>query len=198
MTFKHTTNTTHPSSLPNRRQFLKAGVDLGLGLSIWSGLGFGLSACDSDRNQIDGLGINPSPPLDLPSTPQWWQQGNFAPVRELYADQLTVIGDLPSQLNGTYLRNGPNLSVGESAHFFDGDGMIHAITLADGQAQKYQASYVRTPRHGVVNPLLFSLHDYHCNVSILHHADQLLALGEIGYPFSLNSETLEIQGIYDY
>ena len=172
MSFLPKPSTSHHSSHYNRRQLLKAGVDLGLGLSVWSSFGFGLSGCDSSNQGSSSNMLGSQGMMDINSseedekTVHWWQQGNFAPVTELYADQLTVIGDLPPQLNGTYLRNGPNLSAGRSKHFFDGDGMVHAITLADGQAQKYQASYIRTPRYGVENPLPPSLHDYHCNVSI--------------------------------
>lgn len=36
-------------------------------------------------------------------------QGNYAPVHdEIVADGLRVIGRLPSELNGMYLRTGPN------------------------------------------------------------------------------------------
>ena len=35
--------------------------------------------------------------------------GNFAPVdEEITADHLTVIGELPPELSGMFVRNGPN------------------------------------------------------------------------------------------
>ena len=64
-------------------------------------------------------------------------QGNFAPVkRELDETALEVIGEIPRDLRGTYYRNGPNQAfepIGRY-HWFDGDGMIHAIRLEDGRA----------------------------------------------------------------
>jgi carotenoid cleavage dioxygenase len=64
-------------------------------------------------------------------------QGNFAPWRlEGTADDLEVIGAIPRELNGTFYRNGPNPAYEPCGryHWFDGDGMIHAITLRDGRA----------------------------------------------------------------
>src|SRR6266404_5189776 len=64
-------------------------------------------------------------------------QGNFAPWRlEGTAEDLDVVGEIPRELNGTFYRNGPNPAfepVGRY-HWFDGDGMIHAISLRDGRA----------------------------------------------------------------
>ncbi|MFM7093038.1 MAG: carotenoid oxygenase family protein, partial [Actinomycetota bacterium] len=54
--------------------------------------------------------------------------GNYAPVRdEVTAFDLEVIGELPADLNGRYLRNGPNpiAEVDPSTnHWFIGDGMV--------------------------------------------------------------------------
>ncbi len=71
-------------------------------------------------------------------------QGNFAPWRmEGVAEDLEVTGHIPNQLAGTYYRNGPNPAFEPPGryHWFDGDGMIHAITLADGRAH-YRNRYV--------------------------------------------------------
>ena len=36
-------------------------------------------------------------------------QGNFAPVKDqVLTDQLKVVGEIPKELSGLYLRNGPN------------------------------------------------------------------------------------------
>ena len=72
-------------------------------------------------------------------------RGNFWPVSEdtdtdaLEQVELTVrYGTLPRGLSGTYVRNGPNnsfdLKDGQAYHFFDGDGMLHQISLEDGRA----------------------------------------------------------------
>jgi hypothetical protein len=63
--------------------------------------------------------------------------GNFAPVREeITAETLPVIGELPPDLSGMFLRNGPNPQwspIGQY-HWFDGDGMIHGVRIHNGQA----------------------------------------------------------------
>ncbi len=72
--------------------------------------------------------------------------GNYAPVNEeVTAFDLPVIGELPTELNGRYLRNGPNPSqpVDEATHhWFLGDGMVHGIRLREGRAEWYRNRYV--------------------------------------------------------
>ncbi|MEQ8437665.1 MAG: carotenoid oxygenase family protein [Ilumatobacter fluminis] len=72
--------------------------------------------------------------------------GNYAPVtEEVTAFDLPVIGELPAELNGRYLRNGPN-PMGDvdpaTHHWFMGDGMIHGIRLREGEAEWYRNRYV--------------------------------------------------------
>ena len=58
---------------------------------------------------------------------------------------LEVIGDLPDELNGVYLRNTENPlhdALGRY-HPFDGDAMVHALHLHDGRAD-YRNRFVRT------------------------------------------------------
>jgi 8'-apo-carotenoid 13,14-cleaving dioxygenase len=73
-------------------------------------------------------------------------QGNYAPVAdEVTAFDLQVIGELPAELNGRYLRNGPNpmSEVDQSTHhWFIGDGMVHGVRLRDGKAEWYRNRYV--------------------------------------------------------
>ena len=72
--------------------------------------------------------------------------GNYAPVsEEVTATDLQVIGELPRELNGRYLRNGPNpISEVDQAthHWFLGDGMVHGIRLREGRAEWYRNRYV--------------------------------------------------------
>jgi 8'-apo-carotenoid 13,14-cleaving dioxygenase len=72
--------------------------------------------------------------------------GNYAPVtEEVTAFDLPVIGELPTELNGRYLRNGPNPidEVDPSAHhWFSGDGMVHGIRIREGKAEWYRNRYV--------------------------------------------------------
>ncbi|MGI8817097.1 MAG: carotenoid oxygenase family protein [Pseudonocardia sp.] len=72
--------------------------------------------------------------------------GIYAPVRdELTFDELEVIGEIPTDLNGVYLRNGPNprFHPGGRYHWFDGDGMVHAMSFENGRA-RYRNRYIRT------------------------------------------------------
>ncbi len=72
--------------------------------------------------------------------------GNYAPVtEEVTATDLEVIGELPRELNGRYLRNGPNpIEPVDPAthHWFIGDGMVHGIRLREGRAEWYRNRYV--------------------------------------------------------
>ncbi len=72
--------------------------------------------------------------------------GNYAPItEEVTAVDLPVDGELPAELNGRYLRNGPN-PAGDvdplTHHWFMGDGMVHGIRLHDGKADWYRNRYV--------------------------------------------------------
>jgi len=65
--------------------------------------------------------------------------------REWNADDLVVEGEIPTDLNGVYLRNTENPihpSIG-MYHPFDGDGMLHQISFANGKAS-YRNRFVRT------------------------------------------------------
>jgi len=71
---------------------------------------------------------------------------NYAPVtEEVTGWNLPVIGELPAELNGRYLRNGPNPSSSVDAerhHWFLGDGMVHGLRLRDGRVEWYRNRYV--------------------------------------------------------
>jgi carotenoid cleavage dioxygenase-like enzyme len=72
---------------------------------------------------------------------------NLAPIPfECDAPFLKVVGELPRELNGTLYRNGPNPQFEASgAHWFVGDGMLHAFQLENGRAS-YRNRWVRTPK----------------------------------------------------
>lgn len=73
--------------------------------------------------------------------------GNYAPVQtEIVAEDLRVTwGRLPEDLAGMFVRTGsnPHYEPPGKYHWFDGDGMLHAISLRDGRAT-YRNRYVRT------------------------------------------------------
>ncbi|HXW39438.1 MAG TPA: carotenoid oxygenase family protein, partial [Acidimicrobiales bacterium] len=84
--------------------------------------------------------------------PNPYLEGNFAPVtfERSVETELPTSGVVPPDLDGQLLRNGPNPVLRPGAeiedHWFAGDGMIHAITLAQGRAARYRNRWVRTRR----------------------------------------------------
>lgn len=76
-------------------------------------------------------------------------QGPFAPVKgETTLEQLTVSGQLPPELDGLYVRIGPNPIRASNKpgryHWFTGDGMVHGLRLSQGRAQWYRNRWVGT------------------------------------------------------
>ena len=144
-------------------------------------------------------------------------KGNYAPwPMEGEAHDLVVQGEIPQELNGTLYRNGsnPQFSPRGRYHWFDGDGMIHAFTLGDGNAH-YRNRWVRTERFKLEREageaLLAGLSDLSntdkraegvfpnaANTNIIYHAGKLLALWEGGPPYELDPSTLDTIGIYDF
>lgn len=80
--------------------------------------------------------------------PNRYLTGEFAPVHEEHtAFDLPVTGTLPPELDGRYLRNGPNpLLTPDPAtyHWFVGDAMVHGLSLRDGRAEWYRNRWVRS------------------------------------------------------
>ncbi len=72
---------------------------------------------------------------------------NFAPLRAEFgpAPLKLLSGKVPADLNGVYLRAGPNIRFAPEGryHPFDGDGMIHAAHFENG-AVTYRSRWVRT------------------------------------------------------
>ena len=72
--------------------------------------------------------------------------GAWTPNYDEYdATGMEVIGEIPSDIDGVYLRNTEN-PVHEPIgryHPFDGDGMIHMMSFAGGKAE-YRNRFVRT------------------------------------------------------
>jgi carotenoid cleavage dioxygenase len=72
--------------------------------------------------------------------------GNMAPVeREVTAFDLPVTGTIPTDLEGRWLRNGPNPRTEvdpATHHWFLGDGMVHGVRLRGGKAEWYRNRYV--------------------------------------------------------
>jgi carotenoid cleavage dioxygenase len=134
--------------------------------------------------------------------------GNFAPVvTEVTAPNLTVIGSLPVELSGRFLRNGPNPVKApdpSTYHWFTGDGMVHGIHLSEGKANWYRNRWVRSAE--VAQALGEAVHpgpvhegmDFASNTNVIGHAGRTFAIVEAGArPYELTDE-LETIGPCDF
>ncbi|MEM6954070.1 MAG: carotenoid oxygenase family protein [Myxococcota bacterium] len=88
------------------------------------------------RTFDSGLGPTEHPYLTGPWTPTH---------REVDADDMEIIGEIPKDLSGVYLRNteNPVFEAKGTYHPFDGDGMLHAISFRHGRA-RYRNRFVQT------------------------------------------------------
>ncbi len=125
-----------------------------------------------------------------------------------------VSGKAPAGLTGTLYRNGPaHFKHGDAyaTHWFDGDGMVQRVNIADGKAV-HTGRYVATkkrqlemaadkflaPGFGTVGDSSYpvgSSDDVNPgNISVLISGGELLALWEAGSAYRLDPVTLETRG----
>jgi len=139
---------------------------------------------------------------DIPAAGQFFLQGNYAPVPdELTADNLTVTGAIPPELDGWYLRNGPNPRTA-SGHWFTGDGMIHGVRLEGGAAKWYRNRWVRTDSFADPFPIYGpdgtrNLRASVANTHVVNHAGRTLALVESSLPYEITND-LDTVGAFDF
>lgn len=135
-------------------------------------------------------------------TAAFYQQDNFAPVAdELTAFDLPVVGAIPPELDGWYLRNGPNPRQA-TGHWFSGDGMIHGVRIENGRAGWYRNRWVRTDSFKEDAPLYNAdgtrnLRTSVANTHIVNHAGKTLALVETSLPYEITND-LQTVGAYDF
>lgn len=132
---------------------------------------------------------------------KFWHEGNYPPVaEEITVSELKVEGAIPPELNGLYVRNGPNEHTGPSDHFFGGDGMLHGVQLEAGKAKWYRNRFVDTPvvRDEVKGFGVPKLENTTSAVSLIHHGGKLLSLGEFGYPYEIDPTDLSTKGVYTF
>lgn len=68
-------------------------------------------------------------------------------TEEVTLADLKVDGEIPAQLDGRYLRIGPNPVTAPdeaSYHWFTGDGMAHGVRIENGQAKWYRNRWIRS------------------------------------------------------
>ncbi|UJW29314.1 carotenoid oxygenase family protein [Saccharothrix sp. AJ9571] len=133
-------------------------------------------------------------------------EGAFAPVREeVTAFDLPVTGRIPRELNGRYLRTGPNvlgLEDPRAHHWMLGEGMVHGVRLRDGRAEWYRNRWVRSSgvaaKLGERYPWQAPAEDFAPNTHVINHHGRILALQESGpAPYELDGE-LNTLGPYDF
>lgn len=132
--------------------------------------------------------------------------GIHAPIHdERTITDLAVTGTIPPELNGRYVRNGPNPFRPDPRghHWFIGDGMVHGVRLKDGKAEWYRNRYIRTtileaeggpkaapgPRRGDREVI---------NTNVIQHAGKTLAIVEANaFPQELSYE-LDAVSTHDF
>lgn len=144
----------------------------------------------------------------------------YAPVdTEITAEDLEVIGEIPADLNGLYVRNGPNPKYRPNGryHWFDGDGMLHGIHFRDGTAT-YRNRWVKTIGYqrdveagrasytGMIEPSNDNPDDGYyrrlkdtANTDVVFHNGNLHAMWYLaGETYKVDPLTLETVGIEDW
>jgi len=157
--------------------------------------------------------------IDIDPTLSPFLTGNYSPVAdELDIADLRVTGTIPEALRGVYMRNGANPAFAPTGkyHIFDGDGMIHAIEIADGKAsyrnrfvESRGLRYEREQGHAVFGGLsnwvmpspeviaAAGMMKNTANTNVIRHGGKYLALMEGALPTELNRD-LSTVGEYDY
>ena len=130
-----------------------------------------------------------------------------------------VRGRIPPDLTGTFFRNGPGtLEMGEQryGHWFDGPGMISAVTFTGGRAH-FKNRYIKTTKYVEEkknNKIMFRGFGTQleggfranflrplsnpANTSINWHGDKLCAFYEGSQPYRLDPATLDTRGVELY
>ncbi|EGD53877.1 carotenoid oxygenase family protein [Gordonia neofelifaecis] len=135
--------------------------------------------------------------------------GEFEPVRAEYTEHdLAVTGTLPDWLDGRYLRNGPNPIADvdpDTYNWFTGDGMVHGIRLAGGEALWYRNRWVdsestqrRLNRQAPDVAGRSIMRGIGANTNVIGFGGRTLALVEAGLPCAELSDELETLDVWDF
>lgn len=145
--------------------------------------------------------------------------GLNAPVGEEYdLDDLDVEGDIPADIEGSFFRAVPDPAyppfIEDGGAILSGDGMVSAIRLRDGKLSS-SMRFVQTDRHRAeveAGKALFGIYRNPytdrpeaagvdrtvANTTPVWHAGRLLMSKEDGRPYSVDPQTLETLGQFDF
>lgn len=144
--------------------------------------------------------------------------GNNAPIhQEDVFDDLKVIGEVPTDLNGLYVRNGPNAFFKPHwrYHAYDGDGMLHAVRFEHGRV-RYRNRWTQTRAlqeeraagqalwQGLKEPARADRPDEPfkntSNTDVKYHAGRLITMWYKGggMPYAVDPDTLQTLGEADF
>jgi len=126
-----------------------------------------------------------------------FMRGVHTPMaEEKTIENLAVTGTIPPELDGRYVRIGPNphFADGRGHHWFVGDGMVHGVKLKGAKAEWYRNRYVRSHEIEAKAGLKAApgprrrMRD-NVNTNVVQFAGQTLAMVEAGsYPAILSDE----------
>ena len=158
------------------------------------------------------MSVNDLPVHDIPAL-----SGNNAQVnQEDVFTEMEIIGQVPSDLNGLYVRNGPNAYFPPNwrYHAYDGDGMLHAVQFQSGRVT-YRNRWIETSAlqeekaaghalwKGIKEPWRKDRPDEPLkntsNTDIKYHAGRLISMWyRSGMPYAVDPGTLQTMGTADY
>lgn len=125
-------------------------------------------------------------------------------TEELTLHDPVVEGSIPRELDGRYVRIGPNPVAPDPRlyHFFTGDGMLHGVRLRDGRAEWYRNRWIRSTDVAKARQVAAAPGPRHVfdtvNTSVLQHAGSGWALVEAGSTPVRFDEHLEAQAYDDF
>ena len=121
-------------------------------------------------------------------------------TEEKTLSELAVTGTIPPELDGRYVRIGPNPIAPDPAsyHWFIGDGMVHGVRIKDGKALWYKNRWTRSDgvtaalgEPPIPGPRAFR--GQTVNTNVLGHAGKIWALVEAGnFPIELSDELASV------
>ncbi len=158
---------------------------------------------------LHNLPMQAQPAYKVYNSAKTWKSDNSflkglnAPVfEEIDISKLKVSGTIPPELEGMYVRNGPNPMFKPKTYNYpiEGDGMLHGIYFNKGKVS-YKNRWIQT--RGLAYEI-FSGQELpelkfknYANTNIIAHAGKLLALYEIGLPYQI-TEDLETLGEWNF